>query len=162
MSEALKQEHPPIEDEQEPAATAEVAPAESKAIHSELDARDVIDRIVALREEKKELGERLDKLESELREFAISESKERLTGSTHTVKITPTVSSSLPSSGSKEREELEAQIRDLGVWDRCSNLNASKIGKVAEDTSISEAERALLTQRLTTKKSSRMTFSKLK
>jgi DNA polymerase III epsilon subunit-like protein len=166
MREALKQDALGAMEDETAAPSGDAgfgtAVESSAPLKNDEDAKSVIDQLVGLREERRQLDDQIDQLESRLRDFARAEAKERLSGSEFSVKISPTVSTSLPSSGSKEREELEAQIRDLNIWDKCSTLNAARIKKVAEDETISEAERVLLKQRLTFKNSSRMTFSRLK
>lgn len=79
---------------------------------------------------KKEAEERLEALREEILEFSAFHGADNLQGSSCVLAISRSSQLKLPPAGSGERQRLEVMLRESGVWDEVSVLNARKLGSL--------------------------------
>ncbi len=97
---------------------------------------ELVDRYSELKNEKRQIDMQLKVIEEELYRYAEQFVADRIYGSTHYVTVKVTESLQPPAAADKEnqalREELEAFLKESGLWQEVSQLNPKRLVKIYE------------------------------
>jgi putative RecB family exonuclease len=114
------------------------------------------DEDAALVERFSELSDRLGELKrerEEIRDELLRRMRQRglesLAGSEHRVRVSRSACASIPSAGDAARRELEAILKDVGLWDRFSKVDARGLRDALADPEIPEEVRQDLARYVT-------------
>ncbi|MGB9006767.1 MAG: PD-(D/E)XK nuclease family protein, partial [Candidatus Aminicenantales bacterium] len=105
----------------------------------------IVDAYAELYRKKKEMEAEVAVVEKELTEvrdaaikFAEREGVSVIAGTGQKLRVTGGVRLSAPAKGSKERAELEGELRALGIWDEVATLDTSALEKAVKEGRWSE------------------------
>ena len=103
----------------------------------------LVNQYAAQKARIKELNTQVDALQEELDliaeaaiEYARKEEISRIAGSNCSISISTVTSLAFPLSGDEKRPQLEACIKKVGIWDKVSSLNLSRIEKLVTDEAV--------------------------
>jgi hypothetical protein len=96
-------------------------------------------QISDLEKKQKELEKELELIEEAAIAYAEKENLTKIYGSDYTLKISEKTDFKFPlSKEQEEREKLERRIRELGIWERVSQLNLSALKKIVKEQTLEE------------------------
>jgi putative RecB family exonuclease len=93
----------------------------------------LVDQYAQWSERKKEAEEHIKRLREEVLEFASYHNVENLQGSSHILGISRSRLPKVPKPGSAERDELEKLLREGGLWEDVSSLNARTLAAMIQE-----------------------------
>lgn len=121
----------------------------------------LVDEYVETGERIADLQARRDALASAISDRAADEGLERLFGTDHTVKVVRRECASLPPASDPRRAELEAVVRELGLWERFSQLAAARLSSAVENGELDPAQAARIAEYVTRSASPRLYVSRI-
>ncbi|HZX11091.1 MAG TPA: PD-(D/E)XK nuclease family protein [Acidobacteriota bacterium] len=111
-----------------------------------------------LKEHQKEAGEKLKKIEEALIVFCEKEGVSAVAGSEKKISVNEYKDISFPGKSSREREELEALLREIGKWDEVCTVDVHTLKNVFKSRDWGESELALLKKYAEEKRKFRFTI----
>lgn len=100
----------------------------------------LVDEYLKVSDQVAALKARQDELKARIAERAAADGTERLFGTAGSVKVFRYPCISLPDSKDPLRPALEAEVRDLGLWDRFSQLSSYQLSRAIQDGAVPPGE----------------------
>jgi putative RecB family exonuclease len=98
----------------------------------------LVDEFVRWKEAREEADRQLKRLREEILEFSAFHQVDNIYGTGHLLKISRGERWKLPSAGTEEREKLAECLKQMGLWDRASDLSESRLQAVLRELEGSE------------------------